>query len=340
MRTQMRIAVAGLLLIFSTLACVTLMGEDLPNPVIPNTPAAQEPTIEEPVLEEAASCPLITDRIISLAVSGGADVEEDLSDEEVILVTYKVAGDEIFDPYYEDVSSDLEDEQNDEQTHQQVWNYFRTIIPAGERKRVSEYSIITDGQGGTLAAVAQTQSDPNLWVLQVDIADTGNYYDLFYTLVHEFGHLLTLGPDQVAPSPAVFNNPDDDGVYFEEASACPDYFPGEGCARPDSYLNQFYNQFWVDIHEEWNRINLEENSDTYYEKLDEFYYKYEDQFVTNYAATNPEEDIAEAFAFFVFSPAPEGDATAEEKVLFFYQYPELVKLRIDILNNTCLSFPQ
>ncbi|MEK6754079.1 MAG: hypothetical protein AABZ00_17605 [Chloroflexota bacterium] len=338
-RLKLFLSLAALLL--PALACSTLMGTASPQPDSPNPPATQEqPSEEIPAPQAAASCPLITDQILALAVSDGEDVEENLLDEEIYIVTYSVSGDEITDPQNESVSSDLQDEQDDEQTHQQVWEYFRSFIPARERDGIAEYSIITDGRGGTLAAVSQTQSDPNLWSLQVDIADTGNSYELTYTLVHEFGHLLTLGRRQVSPSLAVFNNPEDDDVYFEEASACPDYFPGEGCANPDSYIDDFYNQFWAGLYEEWNEINLEEDEDIYYEKLDEFYAKYEDRFVTSYAATNPEEDIAEAFAFFVFSPEPAGDTIAVEKILFFYQYPELVELRANILGNMCVSFPE
>lgn len=324
-------------LLFSALACSTLMGSDSPGPFSAEPLATEElPTPQE----ETFSCPVIADEIIALAESGGEDVEENLLDTEMYLVTYTVSDDELIDPYYDEVSPEFQDQQDDEQTHQQVWKYFSSIIPASERSVIAEYSIITDGQGGTLAAVSQTQSDPNLWSLQVDIADTGNYHELTYTLVHEFAHVLTLGPQQVPPSRAVFNNPDDDDIYFDEASACPGHFPGEGCANADSYINVFYDQFWAELYEEWNEINLEEDDDAYYEKLDEFYYKYEDRFVTSYAATNPEEDIAEAFTFFVFGPTPAGDTIAEEKVLFFYQYPELIELRVNILRNLCVNFPE
>ncbi len=341
MRSHTKIAIASLVLLFSTLACVTILGSDLPETESPVLPVTQPSITELPATqEEVVSCPVITDQIIDLAISGGEDVEENLLDTEVTIVTYTLSGDELTDPYYESVDSDLQDEQDDEQTHQQIWDYFTAIIPPDQRNVIAEYAIITDGQGGTLAAVSQTYTSPDLWSLQVDIADTVNYYELTFTLVHEFGHLLTLGPDQVPPSLAIFNNPEDDDLYFEEASACPNYFPGEGCANSDSYIDDFYNQFWVDIYDEWNEINLEEDDDIYYEKLDEFYYKYEDQFVTSYAATNPEEDIAEAWAFFVFSPQPAGDTLAEEKVLFFYQYPELVELRANILKNMCVTFPE
>ncbi len=345
MTSRLKILLALVALLISNLACVTLLGEAPAEPVITELPAiepiiTEAPVTEIPVTEAPASisCPVLTNKIMKIATADGG--EENLTAEETYLVTYTVAGNEISDPYYEKVKAKLKDEQNDSATQQQIWDYFTAIIPVDQRGVIGEYSIVTDGKDGTLAAVTQTLDDPNVWALEVDIADSHDYYGLTFTLIHEFAHLLTLGPSQVPPSIAVFNNPDDDNVYLQEASQCPQYFPGEGCANADSYVNAYYNQFWTDIHNEWNKINLEEDEDIYYKKLDDFYYKYEDQFVTSYAATNPEEDMAETWAFFVLDPKPAGNTIAEQKVLFFYQYPELVQLREHILNNVCTSFPK
>ncbi|HCB01181.1 MAG TPA: hypothetical protein DEP19_02255, partial [Anaerolineae bacterium] len=136
------------------------------------------------------------------------------------------------------------------------------------------------------------------------------------------------------------NNPEDNEIYLEEISACSTFHPGEGCSNPDSYINRFYDRFWFDIYEEWNEINLEEDEDLYYEKLDDFYYQYEDQFLTDYAVTHPAEDIAESFGFFIFAEKPDGDTIAEQKILFFYEYPELIEMRTQVLNNLCVEFPQ
>ena len=60
--------------------------------------------------------------------------------------------------------------------------------------------------------------------------------------------------------------------------------------------------------------------------------------MTDYAATNPGEDIAESFTSFVMEPKPDGDTIAEEKVLFFYEYPELVQLRAEIVGRVYSRF--
>lgn len=340
MNSRIKIVLAGLVVLASTLACVTLMGE----------PAPQEATsskqltffIPTPTPQEISCVPL-TDQMITLASSdseGDTSSGAHLLDESIFLVTYQIRDDELSAPHFNPGSGDFSDLRNDTDTQHKIWDYFRALIPAAQRMMLSEYVISTDGQGGLLAAVGQTEDDPNRWLLEVDIADSVNYYELTYTLIHEFGHLLTLGPDQVPPSIAVFNNPNDNHVYLKEVSNCITYFPGEGCSNPGSYIDDFYNQFWTDIYEEWNKINYEENDETYYNKLDDFYYKYQDRFVTNYAVTNPEEDIAESWAFFVLGQKPEGNSIAEQKRLFFYQYPELVDLRDTIRENVCLNFPQ
>jgi hypothetical protein len=347
---RVKLLFAILTILVSSLACVTLMGEpgavsNAPEtPLITQIPAAEIPT-ETP--SEIASCPVITHKIIevnSTILEQGDSETMDFGgrdeDNTTYLVTYLVSGDKINDPYYEDIPADLKDEQDDTAAHQKLWDYFAALIPLENRRDLAEFSVMTDGPDNVLAAVAQTYTDPTLWELEVDIADSQDYYYLSYTLVHEFAHLLTLGPDQVLPSEAIFNNPENNDIYLNEVSACSNFFPGEGCANSGSYINQYYNQFWAGIYEEWNAINLEEDDDIYYQRLDDFYYKYQDQFLTDYAATHPAEDIAEAFSFFVFSEMPAGDTIAGQKILFFYNYPELVDLRAHILSNLCLAFPQ
>jgi hypothetical protein len=317
--------------------------------IIPDTPTVPPPLTFTPLppptetllptatVEANASCPLLLDDIVDAATSFGGDEE---ARDERYLVTYSVNGDEINDPHYETVPADLKEEQHDVAAQESIWNYFTSIIPPEQRDLITEYAIITDGKSNILAAVSQTYDDPSLWALEVDIEDSDDYYNLTFTLIHEFGHLLTLNPSQVPPSIDVFNNPDDDVIYQNAIASCSNYFPGEGCSNPDSYINAFYQRFWPDIYAEWQKIDSIENEDIYYRKLDEFYAKYEDQFVTDYAVTNTAEDIAESWSFFILSPEPDGNTIADEKVRFFYDYPELVDLRQKILNRLCVSFPQ
>ena len=344
-----RIILVSVILLSASLACKAVTGffneesTPLEQPAFEKS-APAEPPVEDvpqpdtPSSTETLLCPGAMDEILETATdfyeddSGG---ESDEIPEQLYLVSYGVYGDQISDPIFEDVSTDLTAYQEDETRHQEIWETFITLIPTGERDSLAEYAIVTDGNGNNLASVGQTFYDPALWTLEVDIIDSSDKLGLIYTLIHEYAHLLTLGPAQVTPSLPVFKNPDDDDIYYDEVAACPVYFPGEGCSQADSYINAFFNQFWADIYEEWQDINLIENDDAYFDALDDFYYSYEDRFVTDYAATNPEEDIAESFTFFVLSPRPSGNTITEEKLLFFYEYPELVELRDEIINGIC-----
>ena len=338
---RFKLILATFTLLFVTLACraaTDLFSPDEepyyeePQPI--PTQVQTVPTVE---VVEGQTCPVLLSDIVEASLTPGSD-DEPL--DETYLVTYSVSGDNLSAPSYETVSNDLQDEQDDTGSHEFVWEYFTSMIPAEERTFLTEFSITTDGADNTLAAVTQTQSDPNDWALEVDILDINDTYSLTFTLIHEFGHLLTLNAEQVPPNMDVFNDPEDEDILENAIESCPQYFPGEGCSTADSYINAWYERFWADIYDEWDETNDIEDDDEYYETLDDFYYKYEDQFLTDYAATNPEEDIAESWAFFVLSPKPNGDTIAEEKILFFYEYPELVQLRESILNSICESFPK
>lgn len=258
------------------------------------------------------------------------------TDEEYTLVTYSVNGDQISDPKPGEIISSLKSYQNDSAAQQQIWDYFAAIIPLDQRTFLKHYLVFTDGEDNLLASVAQSERSANAWDLSVDILDTSDPKDLTFTLIHEFGHLLTLNPDQVKPSLPIFNNPDSDSVYNKEKKACSNYFPGEGCSDKKSYINLFVKRFWDSkLYEEWLKIDATEDQDAFDAKLERFYKKYKDQFVSDYAPTSPEEDIAESWSYFVLKPKPGGKTIANQKVLFFYDFPELVHLREEIAHNLC-----
>jgi hypothetical protein len=311
----------------------TSLPSSTPLPSIPVTGLATTTTFGA---DQEASCPATVSQILTAATSPGTYKEPD---QEISLATYKVIGEQISDPVFDSVPANLKSEQENLAAQQVVWTYFTSIIPEENRRMVSNYAVLTDGQANLLAAVAPLPSDPSHWMLEVDIADSTDYANLTFTMIHEFGHLLTLNADQVAPSTAVFSNPHDKNVYNQEAAACPTYFTGEGCSNPNSYINQYYQHFWKDIYAEWSQIDQIDDQRDYYEKLTQFYQHYEDRFVSEYASTNPGEDIAESWAFFVLGPKPQGNTIADQKVLFFYEHPELVQLRAQILTRLCTVFP-
>ena len=73
------------------------------------------------------------------------------------------------------------------------------------------------------------------------------------------------------------------------------------------------------IASEWKKIDAHSNDldpTEYDNMLYAFYEKHSDQFVDDYATTDPSEDMAETFAYFVYSPKPAGYTIVYQKILF------------------------
>ena len=211
--------------------------------------------------------------------------------------------------------------------HQAIWERFTQLIPSAYRGMVAELEIFTDGWDGVLAAVAPLDSDPTQWTLSIDPADAADPDELTASLIHEFGHLLTLNHEQVPALPGGLGP----FAYEPTAITCSTYLTFEGCSLQESYINVFVARFWDDILAEFNELSgAGEFSDGFWADLDAFERKYGDRFVTEYAMTDPAEDLAESFMVFVLNDRPGGSGIAEQKVLFFYEYAELVSLRAAI----------
>ena len=255
------------------------------------------------------------------------------------LVTYNVKGDELSAPALSQAPPSLLPYQREFALQRSAWSLFTTLVPLDQRGMLAQFQIMTDGPGGVLSAVEQTPGDPTRWILEADIADMPDQKNFAFTLLHEYGHLLTLNSTQVPPDLRVFNNPDSSRIRQRAAASCSDYFPGEGCSLASSYINTFFDRFWKDLYEEWSAIDQIDDQDRREAKLHGFYRKYNNRFVDLYAASSPVEDIAETWAYFVLTPRPAGQSLADEKMAFFYQYPELVTLRDHVRAGLCAANP-
>lgn len=175
-----------------------------------------------------------------------------------------------------------------------------------------------------MAAVEPLTDTLDQWALYVDPADRS--FELDHTLIHEFAHVMTLNDSQL-DAQLVYSDQD----LSDAAAACATYFTGEGCAKPDSYMAQFVDAFWDPILEEFRQIETISDDLAWEDAMFDFYDRYADQFVSDYAATNPGEDISESFTAYVMAPElPDGDTIAEQKILFFDRFEELAELRESI----------
>ncbi len=197
-----------------------------------------------------------------------------------------------------------------------LWDRYVQLIPADQREMIAAFELVPEEFGG--AYVYPTDEDPTRWVLGLGLG-LGN--DLDFVIIHEYAHLLSLQASQVPPS--------------FDPEGCETYFTGEGCAIDGSLMDEFVDRFWSE--EQQNTVReLFENED--WDGLDDFYSDNAEDFVTDYAITNPAEDFADTFATFVTQDKPDylgGDdlTFAEQKIDWLWSLAEMVELRDEIRAN-------
>ena len=237
----------------------------------------------------------------------------------VNLVRYSVQNGALAQPQYYDLSNNnYADEQQDSSLHDELWETAKEVFPDNYETKINQVVFCTDGTDNDLASVEPIQEyNTNSWTLYIDVLDGKDTNEYVHTLTHELGHLITLKADQ-----------------FSSGSSCSTFETDYGCFSNNSYVNEFIEQFWPDIMDEWQDIEYNTTSqDDFDNQIYDFYEKYSDQFVNDYAATHPEEDFAETWLYYVFDLTPDGGSIAKEKISFFSSYSELVQIKQQIRNN-------
>ncbi|MGN6636224.1 MAG: hypothetical protein ACTHJ6_12325 [Oryzihumus sp.] len=167
-----------------------------------------------------------------------------------------------------------------------VWRVVQAGTPTWLHGRVAEL-LLFDGedggdQGQLLGEVEPGGHDPSRWRLALRLDATGPD-ELLVTSAHEGGHLISLDRSEIAGP---------------ESDQCPTYDTLTGCLRPGALLTRFTDQTWSDAtYNAWWRADGVQDEGQRQRQLDRFYATHRAQFVTWYAATSPEEDLAETFAY-------------------------------------------
>lgn len=191
---------------------------------------------------------------------------------------------------------DYDPSDEDDAYYAWLWERFAWLIPSAERSMVSRFEVFEHVD--LMAYVIQDEEDYEQWAYAANVEQATFETERVLTDIHEFGHLLALNAEQIDP-------------YREERS-CKTHMWEEGCANPNSYMYAFYQRFWED-----GKIDVEDA----------------DNFVSDYAMNDEYEDFAESWSHFVVTPRPKGRSVVDQKISFFYGYPELVMLRADIVGR-------
>lgn len=195
-----------------------------------------------------------------------------------------------------------------------VWRLVSGIAATEIRfGQVRTLRIIDDPQADTDAAVWGT-GDPQAWGIEVNTAYLDDPDALAAVIVHEVAHLISLQDDQ-----------------FVLGLSCEQVEIPEGCMAPGSVLADFHARFWAGY------SGLVPESDDSgacdVPAGDAFQAAHPGDFVTAYAASCLEEDLAETFAHFVLSEQedwPQESAVVRAKLEFMLARPGLAQRRLEM----------
>ncbi len=188
-----------------------------------------------------------------------------------------------------------------------AWLELSAVTPPGELDDVVVLAGFDEPGGDSLAFAGILGDDNDRFVVAVNLAEAElDPQEFRLTLVHEMAHVITQRPDQLD----VDLDPED----------CDTFWNGNGCFFPDAFVTRWIEAFWtteqLDSMPDLARADEEGADDRC--ALDP-------SFLGSYAASHPEEDLAESFGAFVFDL--DVPVEVEPKLDFFAVEPEFVAFR-------------
>ncbi len=227
------------------------------------------------------------------------------------IALYTVSGSKItLKKKYKVTDDKLKSLQKDTDKHQQIWEQVLKVVPESYRSKINEFLIFAGNFDdssdlyGTMGYVIPNSEDLSAWrfSIAIDIANQTPFDDpnegLNGTIVHEFGHIVSLNNEQVNAS----------------TQNCSTHELNEGCLREKSFLYKFYNDFWKNI------SSNKQGSERYDENPNNY--------VSQYSATNIVEDFAETFRFYSLGSIPSDNSMVKnKKIIELSKHEELQGIR-------------
>lgn len=181
-----------------------------------------------------------------------------------------------------------------------LFDLFKAIVgKEAVDEHVREWRVF-ENKSNDLGAFVELIAGTEDWIVGVnresfDINDPQSVKSFANLFVHEYAHVL---------------------LYDEAAMAA---------AFEDTFWTSadLRHEVAVNSASERNRFSV----------LRRYYDENESRFVSDYATMNPDEDMAETFVTFVREAKPTGSTLRDQKILFFYKYPEFVSLRSELRTN-------
>jgi hypothetical protein len=245
--------------------------------------------------------------ILSVTYVWADKASSDLDEGVTLVASYLVEdGDFIPNPDFKADAKNADD-------YETVRDYIWEIVPDPIKEMIGKFDLTEadpENDESSDGSVGLSEDDA-YWEYALDFGlgasavldgNDEDYIAFDQVIVHELAHIIALNATQMGGG----------GSYVVE----------EGSLKKGAYLDAFYQNFWQKQYPDWKDTGEDDP-----EAAAALYEEYPDAFLTDYAATSPNEDLAESFAAFVTEAKPSGKDEKALKVQFFYAYPELVAYR-------------
>lgn len=238
---------------------------------------------------------------VLVLVAGGCQVDEGSEEADLDCSQEALQGGDqefVFTSAYLVVDGELGDLcfGRDDDTMLDAWDALATIAPPAQLADLLLFGGFEPDGGvadDTLAFVNAVDSAGSGFQMSINTVDAiADPDELLLTLAHEFTHVFTATSEQLDRTD-------------EAIDGCTSYFSGDGCYLDDSLMSGWIAEFW-DPEVLATVDPVEESVDDADARCVD-----DDGFFGSYAASNPEEDFAEAFSAFVFDLEPATDGQAE-----------------------------
>ncbi len=167
-----------------------------------------------------------------------------------------------------------------------AWAIVDSVWPDSIRQDLAQLSVVSERPRGLVGVVHLGGNGG--WILSLDRADLADEVLVKETIVHEIAHVATLSPDSFT---------------FGTDVPCSGVSMEVGCADAESVMARFAERFWPD------GMATGLSAD----------------YVDDYAASGPHEDLAETFVAWV-SGWPVGSPEVEAKIEMLSTDPQLASL--------------
>lgn len=211
------------------------------------------------------------------------------------------------------LSSPRQLDQIADKTHRQYFSRFFELVPDEYDDYFIDFIVFDEAKNefdGFVETVAPYRDDT--WRLGVsdsmfEFTSTSDFVEELF--IHEFAHIISYEGIKGRAAPS--------------NTRCHEFFSNFGCPPANSYIIDFLNEFWSedDLDE---LVDAAEGESIWTNR------ELRNKFVTDYASTNPTEDFAESFTFFVLEDRVKGSGEIADKINYFYDFDDLIKLRNEI----------